>query len=241
MRMDSLGATATSDGARDLPWFAKVLLVDADGIERALVRLRSSGKLRRVPNRWQIALGVARMWHRMLFRSETVGTSSAPPRRTWLARLVRPRPLRFPFLVVERAIAPLDFSGLLSTRERVLRHLLGAHHDAAQFAYDLEMLMLDEGALDELLSRTRAVVSGADPRAGYLRDLVVFEGYHEALLGAVERALDGDLGLDPRDARDPDISFFGYLEWCADQPATFAETVAALSAGTYTIDGGVTC
>jgi hypothetical protein len=225
----------------ELPWFARALLVDPDGIGRALERLRESGQVRRVPNRWQITLGVLRMWHRMIFRSETVGTSSAPPRRTWRARLVRPRPLRFPFLLAERAIAPLDFSGLLSSRERVIRHLLGAHHDAAQFTYDLEMLMLEKGALEELAKRTRAVVEGTDPRAEYLRDLVVFEGYHEALSAAVERALSGDVGLGPSEAKSPDISFFGYLDWCARQPETPGATVSALVAGAYTLEGGLAC
>lgn len=224
-----------------LPWFAKLLLVRPSAIEASLRRIERSGKLRRVPNAWQITLGVLRMWHRMIFRSDTVGTSSAPVRQSRFARLCAPRPLRFPFLVRERAIAPLDFSGLLSGRERVLRHLLAAHHDKNQFAYDLEMLSLDDGAIDELVERASRVVDGSDPRAPYLRDLTVFEGYHEALLEAAKRAQSGDLGLSPEEASDPDISFFGYLDWCARQPESFESTLAARAAGRYTVSEGVPC
>jgi hypothetical protein len=224
---------------RRLPWFAALLLVRPRDIDRALRRLEERRALARVPNAWQVALGVARMWHRVLFRSHTIGTSGRPVRPTWRARMLSARPLRFPFLVAERAIAPLDFSGLLSSRERVIRHLLAAHHDKNQFAYDLEMLAHDPGALEELLSRARAVVEGSDPRAEWLRDLTVHVGYHEDLLAAAERAVAGDLGLSEGEARDPDISFAAYLAWCARQPPTFDETVAALRAGRYTLAEGL--
>ncbi len=218
---------------------SRVVLLDADAVARALERVRASGVYPEVPNVWQLTLGVLRMWHRMLFRSGTVGTSSRPVRNTWRARLFAPRPLRFPFLLAERAIAPLDFSGLLSSRERVIRHLLGAHHDKNQFAYDLEMLQHDSGALEELYERARGITSGRSTRAEYLRDLTVFEGYHEDLERAAGAALHGDFGLSPEEARDPDISFAAYLAWCARQPASFAETLAALRHGRYTVAGGL--
>jgi hypothetical protein len=200
------------------PLWAYLLLLSPDRVERRLAQVRARGL--RAPNSWQIAQGVLRMVHRLIFRSDTVGTSHAPVRDTWRARLLSWRPLRLPFLVAERAVAPLDLSGLLSSRERILRHLLAAHHDGHQFAYDLQMLALDAGALDELAERTRAVVSGADPRADWLRDLAVFEGYHESLLDAAERARSGDLGLPDDAAANPDISFHAYLDWCAARPPT---------------------
>ncbi len=217
----------------------RAVLVDVAGVERALARLRGSAAVPAVPNAWQITLGVLRMWHRMFFRSETVGTSARPVRRTWRARLFAPRAVRFPFLVAERAIAPLDFSGLLSGRERVIRHLLAAHHDAQQFAYDLEMLRLDPGALAELLDRTRAITSGRSTRAAYLRDLTVYDGYHDDLEVAVARAIDGDLGLSPEQAADPDISFHAYLAWCAAQPRALGPTRRAHAAGRWSLAGGL--
>jgi hypothetical protein len=222
-----------------LPWFAKVALVDAAKVERRLDEIARSGLVPRVPNAWQIALGVLRMWHRLIFRSEEIGTSQSRPRPTWRARLLDFRPLRFPFLLAERAIAPLDSSGLLSDRERVLRHLVGAHHEGAQFVYDLEMLSVDPGAFEELVRRTREVIENDTPRARWLRDLTVYEGYHEALLAAAERALRGELEYPEERADDPDTRFVAYLGWCARQPATYEETLAAWRAGRYTIANGL--
>jgi hypothetical protein len=220
-----------------LPWFARVLLVRPAEVEAALDRLRASGLEAPIPTSWQLTLGVLRMWHRVLFRSDTIGTCVAqPPRATLRARVLAHRPLRFPFLLAEKAIAPWDFSGLLSSRERIMCHLLGAHHDGDQFVYDLEMLRaLDPRALEELVRRARAVARGEHPRAEWLKDLCVYDGYHDALVHAAERARDGTIET----SDDPDISFFAYLAWCARQPRTYDETRAALRAGRFTIDGGL--
>lgn len=222
-----------------LPWFARLLLVDAARVERRLDEVARSGLVARVPNAWQITLGVLRMWHRLIFRSEEIGTSASRPRRNWRAWLLDYRPLRFPFLVAERAVAPHDFSGLLSDRERILSHLIAAHHEGAQLTYDLEMLSVDPGALDELLRRARAVVQKDTPRTRWLRDLAVYEGYHEALLAAAERAVRGEAGYPPELAADPDTRFVAYLEWCARQPPSYEETLAAWRAGRYSIAGGL--
>ncbi|HEX6837985.1 MAG TPA: hypothetical protein VF334_15515, partial [Polyangia bacterium] len=146
------------------PWWAYAILLDPDRVARRLERIAASGLVARTPNLWQIALGVLRMAHRVAFRSDTVGTCAAPVRATWRARALHWRALRLPFLLWERAVAPLDFSGLVSSRERIIRHLLGAHHDGHQFIYDLQMLSVDPGALDELCARAAAVVRGDDPR-----------------------------------------------------------------------------
>ena len=210
-----------------------LVLLDPARVARRLAQIERSelvrsGLLERAPNLWQIEQGVLRMWHRVLFRSETIGTSAAPVRSTLRARLLHERPLRFPFLLWERAVAPLDFSGLLSSPERVIRHLLGAHHEGSQFVYDLRMLALHEGQLEALRERAAAVVDGSDPRAEWLRDLAVHEGYHESLLAAVDAALAGRFEADASEAEDPDISFLGYLRWCVAQPETPRETWAAL-------------
>lgn len=225
--------------ARALAQAGRLLLVRPREVSEGLARARAAGLPCAVPNEWQVALGVARMWHRMVFRPESVGAGGgAPPRATWRARALRPRPLRFPFLVAERAIAPLDFSGLLSSRERVLRHLLAAHHGGDEFIYDFELLQLHPGALDELRARALAIVRGESPRAEWLRDLCVFEGYHEALVSALEARGAGE----PAGAAAPcpDTSFFSYLAWCARQPSTPEATLAAALAGRFTVSGGAT-
>ena len=204
-----------------MPLISRLVLLDPASVARHLDLIRQSGTFDEVPNVFQITLGVIRMWNRLLFRSETIGTCrESPVRSTARARLLALRPFRFPFLLRERAVAPLDFSGLLSSKDRVMSHLLGAHHDAGQFSYDLEMLSLHPGVLDEVESRAARAVSGHDPRADWLRDLVVFDGYHENLLRAAALAAKGDFGLSDDDAADPDISFRAYLRWCARQPST---------------------
>ncbi|MCB9575261.1 MAG: hypothetical protein H6709_24555 [Kofleriaceae bacterium] len=215
----------------DLPLLSRVALLSPRRVQASLDALAASGRTD-LPNPWQLTLGVIRMWGRLLFRSDTVGTSpGGTVRAGWRARALTWRALRLPFLLAERAVHPLDFTGLASSRERVIRHLLGAHHDGAQFLYDLEILAAHPGALDELRERAAAVVADATPRSRWLRDLVVFDGYHEALLAAVDAARAGDFPYDPDGARDPDVSFSAYLAWCAAQPATPAATLAAWRRG----------
>jgi hypothetical protein len=215
-----------------------MLVLFPDAIAASLARIDAAKLTPRTPTVPQIALGIARMHWRMLTRPETVGTCTAHPvRDTWRARMLEPRPMRFPFLVRERAIAPLDFSGLASSRERVLRHLLAAHHDGNQFAYDLELLAIHPGAMEELRERARAIVDGTDPRAAWLRDLCVYERYHEDLLEAVEAAIaSGSVhgALTAREANDPDITLGAYLRWCAAQPTTLLGAWRALREGTMT-------
>ena len=141
------------------------------------------------PTLWQMAQWTLRMWHRIVFCLDSVGSGGGEPvRTTWRAQILAPKALRFFALVSARAIAPLDMSGLACSPARVIRHLCGAHHDGIEFAYDLEMLSTFPGALDALETEVRAIVDGTHPRAEWLRDLCVYEGYHERLLDGVERA-----------------------------------------------------
>ena len=220
------------------PWHAHLLLLDVPRIDAALSRLRDGGRFPRVPNRWQIELGVLRMWHRILFRSESVGLSkSFPARKNWRAKLLEWRPLRFPFLLHAGSVAFWDLSGLLSRPEKLIRHLVGTHHDGVQFIYDLEVLASHPGMLQRLVDETRAIVDIRDNNSRYFADLVVYEGYHETLLGVAEAALQG---ADPGAlSGDPDISFHAYLAWCARQPETPEETLALWRAGRYHPQHGV--
>jgi hypothetical protein len=214
--------------------WARALVLFPRTIEASLAHIERQ-TVAKAPTLSQIALGVLRMHVRVLTRPETVGMcASHPVRSTRRARLLASRPIRFPFLVMERAIAPLDFSGLASSRERVIRHLLGAHHDGHQFVYDLELLSMHPGALLELRDRARAVVLGTDPRASWLRDLCVFDGYHESLLAAVEATLAHESAiaeLPPHEANDPDITLSAYLGWCAAQPTSLRAFAGALLRG----------
>jgi hypothetical protein len=220
------------------PWHRWLLLFPGR-IEANLSLAREAGLVDAVPNTWQITLGVVRMWHRLLFRSDTIGTSRDHAiRPTLRARLLATRPLRFPFLIAERAVAPLDFSGLASPPERIVRHLLGAHHDGNQLAYDLELLSCHPGELANLHERVYDVVFSDTPRSRWLRDLTVFEGYHEKLLAVVQEALENGVPLSEAERNDPDISLSAYLRWCARQPRAPLETWAAMRIGVYSIADG---
>jgi hypothetical protein len=221
------------EGGEPLPLYAWLVLFRPGRVQASLERVRAAAIVETVPNVWQIFLGVLRMMHRLVFRTDTVGTCRAHPvRSTRRARLLQYRAIRLPFLLGERVIALLDFSGLVSTPDRIMRHLLGAHHDGAQFVYDLQLLALHPGTLEELREAARAVVNGDDARARWLRDLTVFEGYHEGLLAATERAIaEGAFALGDDGGLDPDISLVGYLRWCARQPASPAASLRALRRG----------
>lgn len=221
------------------PWHAWLLLYRPARVQARLDGLRSAEFPRPTPNLWQIELGVLRMWHRMLFRSDTIGVSTTDPvRSSWRARLLQWRPLRFFFLVWEGSFVPWDSSGLLSSPDRIVRHILANHHDSERFLYDLQMLLAHPDHLAALSTSLQAILSGTEPRTEWWRDLCVYEGYHEALAVRLERFLAGEHET-PALAEDSDASFFAYLRWCASQPETPGQTWAALRAGRYSFHLGV--
>jgi hypothetical protein len=211
-------ALRRAEGERVLPWLMELVLVDVPAIEAGLERARRAGLVDRAVAPEQVFAGIKRMWWRVLFRSETVGTSTLPVRNTWRARLLAFRGVRLPFLLAERFVAPLDFSGLLSSPERIARHVLGAHHQPAQLAYDLELLSMHEGALETLEGAAREICTTDTPRTRWLRDLCVHEGYHESVLDAVSRYRRGEALVADKDALDPDLTLRGFLTWCASAP-----------------------
>ena len=78
-------------------WHARLVLLWPRRIDDHLAALVEAGTLQRRPTLWQVELAVLRMWHRVVFRGDTVGTCTAHPvRRTWRARLLQWRPIRWP-------------------------------------------------------------------------------------------------------------------------------------------------
>ncbi len=213
-------------------WHAYFVLYRPRRVVARLEELVDVGVISQAPTLWQIQLGVLRMWHRVFFRADTVGTcSDYPVRPTWRARILRFRLLRGPFLIWERAIAPFDHSGLAQPAWRMVRHLLGAHHDANQFVYDLEILKADPWALEQVERGAAEVVAGRSRRARWLADLCVFEGYHAGLLRAVRLARAGEPLLEPNEEDDPDIGFSAYIRWCLAQPKDPRASWASWRAG----------
>ncbi len=216
------------------PWFTYPTLLFPKRILANLDARIRAGLTPNPPNAWQLSLGVMRMWHRSLFRSETIGTSpNGTIRDNWRARILFYRPARFPFLAKESAIAPFDLTGLASSPQRIIKHLLGAHHDGNQFIFDLELLSAHDGALEELAQQARKIAQGSDARSLWMRDLTVFEGYHEELLAATEKALQNGIDLSPEELLDADMSLAAYLNWCTQQPETPAATWQAIWQGKF--------
>lgn len=223
------------------PWFSYPFLLVPKRVLHNLERRVDAGITTNPPNAWQLSLGVMRMWHRNLFRAETVGTSpSGTVRNNWRAKLLHNRSFRLPCLLWEGAVAPFDMTGLASPKERIIRHLLGAHHDGVQFVFDLDLLSAHDGALEELESRTRALLQSRDRRSTWLRDLTVFEGYHEELLAATQATIAKGLVLSEAESNNADISLEGYLRWCVQQPTTPQATWQAMQAGEFAFDSNPT-
>jgi len=191
-------------------------------IEARLDELVAAGVLDRKPTHWQLWMGVLYMWHRAAFRPETIGLSSNPVRSTRRARLFHKRPLRSPFLFAGRRVNPLDHTGLGSSTEHTIRHLLGAHHDRADFHFDLQLIAHEPGVLQSLRDRLQSIVDETAPDAVFLKDLCVYEGYHEDLLAGVEAWIRGEV---PLDHDDPDATLTGFMGWCAQQPDSLRATL----------------
>ena len=224
----------------ELPWFAKLVLINETTINKRLDEFEALGLVRKVPNSWQIFLGISRMWHRVVFRSETVGTCGEhSPRPNLRAKIMHWRVARFPFLVAEQAIAPLDFSGLLSSPQRIVKHLLGAHHDRNNFAYDLQLLLTHPEWLKNAFNEANRIKLQQTERSRWLADLCVFEHYHEHLAEALFAAINGQIEMTTTEADDPDTTLTGYLQWCSRQPTSYAETQSLYQQGRYSIDKGV--
>lgn len=219
-----------------LPLYARAILVHPEQVEANLARIRAAGIVPLVPNSWQVFLGVMRMWYRILFHNEGIGTSQTMAvRTTRRARLLRWRALRLPCLLWEGSVVPHDLSGLASRPERLATHLLGTHHEGDTPLYDLRILSCVPGALERLRDAAERVVKEDTRRTRWLRDLCVYEGYHEELLAIIERALAGDWRASPT-VDHTDTSLEEYLAWCASRPATPAATWAAWRRGELGLD-----
>ncbi|MFT4625983.1 MAG: hypothetical protein ACI8PZ_004654 [Myxococcota bacterium] len=216
---------------------ATVLLRRPTRIAANLTRLRAAGRIDAEPTLWQVFLGVLYMRYRVTFRADTVGVADPGQiRATLRARLLAHRPLRLPFLVAERVIAPRDLTGLIASPEFLERHLLGAFHLEDHAVYDLELLACHPGRLVQLRDRVAAVAEGDTRRARWLQDLVVYDGYHARLLALVDRALAGDFDVLEPGGIASDASLREFIRWCCAAPATPAATVQALREGTFSLD-----
>lgn len=212
-------------------WFVRFVLRNPERVEWHLERLYESGRIETKPNLWQVTMGVFYMLHRMAFRPATIGLDTSPVRRTLRARLWHYRPFRFPFLLWQKAIDPIDLTGLSGSMERKHSHLVGAYHPGDNALYDLECMMVEPDAVRRLREDVETIIERKTIRSEFLKDLVVYEGYHERLLQLIDRALAGDFAPAVGKENHPDTTVRGFLHWCAAQPKTPEETFAAWTRG----------
>jgi hypothetical protein len=146
--------------------------------------------------------------------------------------------LRFPFLLWEGSVVPWDLSGLTSSPDQLICHLVGTHHEDQQCVYDLEILSCYPDALSQLKRKVDEIVSGIDPRSEWLKDLVVYEGYHQTLLDLMKmiETAGWKVNLSSEMKRSVDLSFYATLTWCSQQPLTPRETWRAWRQGRLTFN-----
>lgn len=207
---------------------AGLLLLFPRAIASTLERVEQARLVDVTPNAFQVLLGVLRMQRRIVMRPESVGQSREPVRKSTRARLLSSRALRLAPLLWERAIAPLDLSGLASSPDRIVKHVLGAHHEEAQVLYDLELLSLHPGWLEQLAVAAETVAREETPRARWLADLCVYEGYHADVALRARAMIAGTPPATAEELADPDIALSAHLAWCARQPSSLGALLRGL-------------
>jgi hypothetical protein len=96
--------------------------------------------------------------------------------------------------VLEEPASMVDPVGFFSTRDGIIGHLMQVVH--ANPVYDLELLQMYRGGLDELEAQLDAMRAGTHPRAAAIGAIVEEADYHERLLEFV-RAWRRDPGIPP--------------------------------------------
>lgn len=217
--------------ATSISFFYRVLLRHPERVLWHLDKLYEASRIDKKPNLWQVSMGVFYMVHRILFRSETIGVDDSPVRSTVGARLLRYRPVRFPFLLLTGSIDPIDLTGLAGTAQRKHTHLVGAYHPGDNALYDLECIAFDKEAIRKIKDDVESILAEKTWRGRFLKDLTVYEGYHERLLGLIERALRDDYAPAADKVDHPDTTLRGFVRWCAAQPETPEKTLEVLMQG----------
>lgn len=205
------------------------LWLDRDEIDRRLRALRDAGHVDRPPTRLQLVFGGLDMVRFLI----------DPGARDYY----RHRGISFGFHQVLRALddptSILDPTGIFSDRDVIIGHLMQVVH--LDPVFDLQLMSMFEGGLDELERQVAAMVDGTHPRAGTIGAVVEEPDYHERLLDYVRRfRVDPATEKMPRRGQslraDPGFAAAerafatlpGYLAWCHALPRSPARLVARL-------------
>ena len=115
-----------------------------------------------------------------------------------------------------------DPTGLTRTRKGLIWHILSLNHLLAEgVVFDIEMLASFDHGLEDLMSETKAMISGAHPQAWLARQMVGADDYHPMILEQARRGLKGEF------AQGPPLSHVQTtIDLCLSFPATPTDTLA---------------
>ena len=139
-------------------------------IDERLARLQSLGYVDELPSRIQMAIGA-----RDMLRFFIVPAA---------ADYYESKGISFSFHQVLRFLddpsSLIDPTGLLSTRDNIIGHLMQVTH--ANPCYDLQLLDAHEEGLEQLEAQVEAMIAGTHPRARSIGAVIEDPEYHGRLL-----------------------------------------------------------
>jgi len=151
------------------------LYVRPGEVRRRLEALRAAGLVDAVPTRGQVFFGGLDM---LRFVIEPFAREYYEQQGISFAfhQLLR---------VLDDPVSMIDPTGFLSERDTIIGHLMQVVH--LNPIYDLQLMEMFPGGLDELERQVEAMVEGTHPRRRTIAAIVEDPGYHARLLGYVRR------------------------------------------------------
>lgn len=141
--------------------------------------------------------------------------------------------------VLDDPVSMIDPTGFLSDRDTIIGHVMQVVH--LNPIYDLQLMEMFPGGLDEFERQVAAMVDGTHPRHGTISAIVEEPGYHADLLAYVRRYREdpdaapvvreqGALRSDPvaRAAERTFATLPGFLRYCLRLPRGIARNVGRL-------------
>lgn len=142
---------------------------------RKLERLREAGHIEVIPTEWQIAQASYEMLTEFLIPSNAEFYAHYDADEAWTILL------RF----LDEPATMLDPTGLTISRDLLVAHLLHTVHVSA--GYDVALLEIIPGGLDELEDQCRQLIRGTHPRQDAIVQMLERPDYPQRLLDAVAR------------------------------------------------------
>ncbi len=179
-RADRLHALRNALGGRDevqgkLRRIRRTLSIrfDRRELRKRLTQLHKVGLIGDVPTRRQLTFAGADM----------LRFSILPAAKDYYR--IKQIPFRFHYFLrfVEDPVSMLDPIGLYSDQEAIIGHLLQSVH--LNPIYDLQLLQMFEGGLDNLEHQARAILDRSHPRQATIAACVEDPAYHQRLLDYV--------------------------------------------------------